>query len=274
MVSTNDIRAETYFPMTMPDAVITIERESAPAVDENDIPPLEGFPSLDESPLPLPDVLERDSAEPFRYCLNTSTLRGFNLPLWELVDIAASAGYEAIEPWISEIEAYQSQGGDLGALRDHIRDLGLTVESGIGFFEWAVDDEVRRTKGLEDALSAMTLLGRIGGKRIAAPPWGAHDAKSEKLDLMVVAERYEVLLRLGEMKQVIPQLEMWGFSKNLSRFGEALLVASECGHEDSCILGDVYHFYKGGSSVDSLRFIATGEVFKVFSCQRLPVYPP
>ncbi len=256
-----------------PTAVITIERETIPVTSENDLPPIEGFPSLDESPLALPDMLPPGKQEPFRYCLNTSTLRGFGLPLKELVDIAAAAGYEAIEPWVSEIEAYQKGGGDLGVLRDHIRDLGLTVESAIGFFEWAVDDDARRSQGMQDALTAMTLVSRIGGKRVAAPAWGAHEATAAPLNLLVVAERYDALLRLGEMKQIIPMVEVWGFSKNISRLGEALLIATECGNDDACILGDVYHFYKGGSHVDALRYVACGDAFKVFHVNDYPYLP-
>src|SRR2546421_8392592 len=38
-------------------------------------------------------------AEPFGYCLNTSTIRGQNLPLAEEIEIASKAGFSAIEPW-------------------------------------------------------------------------------------------------------------------------------------------------------------------------------
>jgi hypothetical protein len=36
----------------------------------------------------------------FKICLNTSTLRGYKLPLRDLIDIAARAQFDAIEPWI------------------------------------------------------------------------------------------------------------------------------------------------------------------------------
>ncbi|MBC8143926.1 MAG: sugar phosphate isomerase/epimerase [Armatimonadetes bacterium] len=260
-------------PSPTPNAVITIERETMPPVGVDDTPPVEGFPTFDDSPMPFLERLGSDTPEPFRYCLNTSTLRGFELPLWELVDIAASAGYEAIEPWVSEIEAYQKSGGDLHALREHINDLGLTVESAIGFFTWAVDDDTARAQGMQDALDAMTLVSRIGGKRIAAPAWGAHEADAPPLNLLEVAKRYDALIELGAMKNVVPMVEVWGFSKNLSRLGEALLVATESGNDAACILSDVYHFYKGGSSVDALRFVNAGEAFPVFHVNDYPYIP-
>ncbi|HET6879345.1 MAG TPA: sugar phosphate isomerase/epimerase, partial [Pirellulales bacterium] len=42
----------------------------------------------------------------FRYCLNTSTVRGQKLGIEQEIDLAAKAGYDAIEPWINEIDEY------------------------------------------------------------------------------------------------------------------------------------------------------------------------
>src|SRR5437867_1657717 len=75
----------------------------------------------------------REKKPAFRCCLNTSTLRGHSLPLAEEVEIAAKAGYDAIEPWVREIEEHAKAGGSLKDLEKRIRDRGLTVESAIGF---------------------------------------------------------------------------------------------------------------------------------------------
>jgi len=233
---------------------------------------IEELVAPDESLLPLPDLLGRSEAEPFRYCLNTSTLRGHKLPLNELVDIAAAAGYEAIEPWVDEVEKYAAEGGDLSDLRARIQDLGLTVEGGIGFFEWVVDDDERRGKGLDAARHAMGLLVRIGGKRVASPPFGAHGPDAPPLDLLAAAERYRKLLELGDETGVIPQLEFWGFSKNLSRLGEAGLIAVESGHPDANILADIYHLYKGGSPLSGIRLLGAA-AFKLFHVNDYPAIP-
>src|SRR4051812_14059397 len=87
----------------------------------------------------------------FRYSLNTSTVRGHKLPLVEEIDMASKAGYDAIEPWISEIDAYVKGGGSLRDLRKRLEDRNLAVESAIGFFDWIVDDPARRARGLEEA---------------------------------------------------------------------------------------------------------------------------
>src|SRR5438309_7161183 len=67
----------------------------------------------------------------FRYCLNTSTLMGQKLPISQVVDIAAKAGYDAIEPWIRELDEHVKGGGSLDDLRKRIADRGLAVESAI-----------------------------------------------------------------------------------------------------------------------------------------------
>jgi len=213
-----------------------------------------------------------DSADkPFRYCLNTGTIRGQKLSLVEEVDLIAEAGYDAIEPWIGEINRYVESGGKLPDLKKRIADAGLTVESAIGFARWIVDDDQQRKEGLEAARRDMDLVRSIGGTRIAAPPAGA--TGQDDMDLMNAAQRYRALLELGREMGVVPQLEIWGPSKTLSRLGEAMFVAVEAGHPDACLLPDVYHIYKGGSDFAGLRMI-NGRAIDVFHMNDYPADPP
>ena len=120
-------------------------------------------------PLPHRPAAEA-SPSPFRLCLNTATLQGFKRPIAEQVELAARAGYAGIEPWIRELDQHAADGGSLDDLGKKIRDLGLVVPSAIGFFEWGVDDDAQRAKGLEEARRSMEVVRSIGGLRIAAPP--------------------------------------------------------------------------------------------------------
>lgn len=52
-------------------------------------------------------------APAWKYSLNMSTIRGQKLPLDQQITVAAKAGYNAIEPWIGEIEAFVKNGGSL-----------------------------------------------------------------------------------------------------------------------------------------------------------------
>lgn len=207
----------------------------------------------------------------FRYCLNTSTIRGQKLGIVKEIDLAAKAGYDGIEPWIRELDAYVKDGGSLKDLSKRIADHGLKVESAIGFANWIVDDDTKRAEGLETAKRDMDMLKQIGGTHIAAPPVGAHRG-AEKLDLFKVAERYRALLEVGDQTGIIPQAEVWGFSDNLSRLGETMFAVIEAGHKDACILPDVYHIYKGGSDFAGMAAIA-GSRIHCFHVNDYPAEP-
>jgi 2-keto-myo-inositol isomerase len=207
----------------------------------------------------------------FTHCLNTSTIRGQELGIVAELEIAAKAGYTAIEPWMREITTYTQAGGSLKDLRMRIDDLGLSVESAIGFAQWIVDDEAARAKGLEEAKRDMDVLAQLGGKRIAAPPTGA--TKQTDLDLFAAAERYRALCELGDEFGVSPQVEVWGFSTSLSRLGEAVFVAVEAGHPRACVLPDVYHVYKGGSDFAGLGLL-TDSAVPCFHVNDYPADPP
>lgn len=216
---------------------------------------------------------EAASAKPnFRYCLNTSTIREQKIGIVKEVELAAKVGYDGIEPWIRELDAYVKEGGSLKDLGKRIADHGLRVESAIGFANWIVEDDAKRAEGLETAKRDMDMLKQIGGTHIAAPPVGAHRG-SPKLDLFKVAERYRALLEVGDQTGIIPQAEVWGFSDNLSRLGETMFAVIESGHKDACILPDVYHIYKGGSDFAGMAAIA-GSKIHCFHVNDYPAKPP
>jgi sugar phosphate isomerase/epimerase len=210
-------------------------------------------------------------ASAFRYCLNTSTIRGQKLGIVDEVEIAAKAGYDGVEPWLRELEQYVGDGGSLKDLAKRIRDLGLTVDSAIGFAKWIVDDDAERRAGLEQAKRDMDLVRQIGGTRIAAPPAGA--TGQADLNLLKAAERYRALLEVGDELGVVPQVEVWGFSKALSRLGETMFVALESRHERACLLPDVYHLYKGGSDFSGLKLLGA-QAFHVLHLNDYPRDPP
>ena len=112
----------------------------------------------------------RPANEPFGYCLNTSTIRGNKLDIVGVVTAASKAGFHALEPWITELDAYTSSGGSLKDLGKRIADAGLTVEGAIAFNSFLEDDDARRAAALEKLKVDMDKVAQIGGKRIAAPP--------------------------------------------------------------------------------------------------------
>ena len=207
----------------------------------------------------------------FVYCLNTATIRGQKLGIVKEIEVTAKAGYQAIEPWVGAIETYQKEGGSMPELKRRIADLGISIESAIGFPQWIADDDAKRAQGLERARFEMDLIAQLGGKRLAAPPTGATDLP--RLDLLKAAERYRALLEAGDQIGVVPQLELWGFSKNLNRLGECACVAIETGHPKACVLPDIYHLYKGGSDAASLRLLSRSAIH-VLHVNDYPADPP
>jgi 2-keto-myo-inositol isomerase len=220
-----------------------------------------------------PDSGGSGMAGPFRYCLNTSTIRGQKLGLEKEIDTAAQAGYDAIEPWVSTIQEYVKAGGKLTDIRKRIEDRGLTVEGAISFTQWIVDDDARRAEAVDQMKREMDLLAQIGGKRIAAPPVGANGSDAPILDLAKAAERYRAILDMGDKTGVTPILELWGPSKNLHRLGQCMFVIVESGHPKACLLGDVYHIYKGGSDFAGLKAISA-TALPVLHMNDYPADPP
>jgi sugar phosphate isomerase/epimerase len=229
------------------------------------------------APVALAAVAPRAAAapaEPFKFCLNTSTIRlpqgdwGKSRPIIDAIAVAQKAGYTAIEPWISELDEYTKGGGSLKELGKRFGDAGLAVPDAIGFAEWLVEDDARRKKGLEQAKRDMDKVAQVGGKRLAAPPVGATGGTSRRddpkftqpVELLAAADRYRALLELGKSMGITPVVEIWGFSKTLKRLGEVLLVAAECGSPEGCVLPDVYHLYKGGSDFAGLHLLGPSAI--------------
>lgn len=207
----------------------------------------------------------------FTFCLNMATIRGQKLGLVKEIETAAAAGYDAVEPWIGTISDYVNGGGSIKDMAKRLKDLNLTVESAIGFAEWIVDDETKRAKGLEVAKRDMDLVAQLGGKRIAAPPAGA--TNQADLDLRKAAERYRKLCEIGDVTGITPMVEVWGFSKCLNKLSDSMFVALDAGHPRACLLPDIYHLHKGGSSFVSMNQLSSSCV-QVFHMNDYPADPP
>lgn len=216
-------------------------------------------------------LLTHKKKHQFSFSLNTSTIREQKLGLMGELEVAAKAGYNSIEIWMNTLQDFLAKGGTLKDVKKKADDLGLKIIDCIGFHKWIVDDATERKAALEQAKRELDILAQIGCKYVAAPPFGAHNIES-KINLNAVTERYAALLKVGDETGVIPQLEMWGFSKNLHLMGEVMYVAAETGHKNACILSDVYHLHKGGSQNSSLQMVA-GQGLHVFHVNDYPGTP-
>lgn len=190
-----------------------------------------------------------------RFAINPSTIRECGLPLVDQVRLAIQAGYDGIEPWLADLRAARAA-GQLADVRKRCADGNLSVVNGIGFAQWALPDPAARAKGLEEMKRDMELVAEAGGAFIAAPPFGLQKPGSPRVSLDAFADAYRAVLELGDRMGVVPILEFWGHSVNLSRLNEAVYVASASGHDRAAVLADVYHMYRGGSPYEGLRFLS------------------
>jgi sugar phosphate isomerase/epimerase len=199
----------------------------------------------------------------FTYCLNTSTIRP--TPLLEKVSVAGAAGYSAIEPWNDEIDEYLRQGGTLEVLRRAIDDAGLRVVSVIALGGWAdgQDDE----RGLDECLRRMDQAAALGSPYIVASP------PKPVIELEYASRRYDVLLRLGRARGVLPAMEFLGFVDGINTTAAAWAIAAGSGAPDATVVSDVFHMLRGGHTVDDLLMLR-GERLANFHVNDVPAEPP
>jgi sugar phosphate isomerase/epimerase len=186
----------------------------------------------------------------FTYCLNMSTIRGQKLGFMRELETASAAGYCSVEIWMDSMKEYLNAGGTIEEVKIKLSDLALKVEDCISFNKWIVDDEAVRRKGIEEMKMEMEMLAQIGCKRMAATGMGA--TNTDVADLDTIALRYRAVLELGDTFGVVPQIEMWGFQKNLSDVAEVLYIAMQSRHAAARVLLDMFHLYRGNTSLDTL----------------------
>ena len=209
--------------------------------------------------------------KPFRTCLNLGTLRGFNLPIEEEIDIAAKTGYQGVEPWEDRIRQFLEKGGSLSDLRKRIDGHGLFAEGIVTFFQWAVEDDHRRVAGIEQMKRNMDWAVQLGAGSVAATASGITNVRLN--DFRVLGDRYRTILKIGDEIGVVPILEIWGASQTLSSLSDAVAIAAWAGHPKAGFLLDVYHMFRGGSPFEGLALL-NGRSLVMFHVNDYPADPP
>lgn len=204
------------------------------------------------------------------YCFNTSTIRNCGLGVVEEVELAASVGYDGIELWVAEIEAYVEGGGTLADLKAVMDAAGICVPNLIAFFEWANPDDDARAKGLDDAVEVFEMAEALGCPCVAAPPFGITDRTD--IPIADLATYYRALLDAVRGTGVTPLLEFWGVSKTLGSLTDALAVMRAVDSPEVVLLADVFHMAKAGDSYDLLGEL-TGSQLGLFHFNDFPGSP-
>ncbi|MEK3888719.1 sugar phosphate isomerase/epimerase family protein [Bacillus sp. FSL K6-3431] len=205
---------------------------------------------------------------PFKVALNTSTLFPFKLDVIQQVRIAAEAGYEGIELWMKDIDAYLAEGGTVKDLKSELSRSNIEFINAIAFFKWADADASIREKAFKQAKNEMELLASLGCKLIAAPPFG--DVGIVKLEEM--AGYFEQLVIIGREVGVEPILEFWGKAEKLSTLADAHHMLEVCSITNTKMLIDPFHMYVGGSDFSGLKALR-GEQIGIFHINDYPEIP-
>ncbi|MCD7976278.1 MAG: sugar phosphate isomerase/epimerase [Tannerellaceae bacterium] len=188
-----------------------------------------------------------------KLALNTSTISGYGLSLPEMISLTATAGFDGIELWVQDIEAYVKAGGTLEQLSSLIRNSGLSVENMIGFAPCLSEDETTRKKGVEQFRRELEMAKRLQSNHIAVTGAGLEEPFHwERLDLY--AGQLNEILEICENTGVQPLLELWG-SHHLSKVEYVTAILMRTGRTDGALLLDLYHLYRGGNSWESLSVI-------------------
>lgn len=197
-----------------------------------------------------PEKKYQEKISPWPISLNTSTIRPATLA--QKIDAAANAGYDAIEPWIDDIENHETSGGNLKDLGKSIRDKGLFVPNVIGLWNCMPEGEEAWKASLPQTRERMRRAADIGSKHVAAIP--APDRAD--FDLAWGAQLYRELLRIGRDDYGITvAFEFIGFLKGVHRLGQASAIALDTNDLDACLIADTFHLFRGDSGFNGVRHL-------------------
>ncbi len=210
----------------------------------------------------------QNGESPWPICLNASTIRPASLE--EKINVAIKAGYDALEPWIGDLEKYEKDGGNLKELGAKIKDKGLLIPNIIGLWDcMPMDDQVFK-ESLPATRERMRMSAAIGSKHVAAIPV----PDREDFNVETGIRRYKELLKIGrEEYGIIVAFEFVGFFKGIHRFGEAAGIAIDIDDRDACLIMDTFHLYRGGSGFNGLKHINANFIAD-FHFNDVPSTPP
>lgn len=194
----------------------------------------------------------QDGASPFPLALNTSTIRPADT-LTKL-KVAAETGWDAVEFWTQDLEAYEKEhgAGSLKDLKQRVADAGLYVPNIIGLWNAMPATEEAWQAELPKLRELMRLCSEVGSQRVAVLPFP--DREEKEFDLAFAAAKYKELIHIGRNDYNIqPMYEFIGFLKGMHRLGQACAVAIDADEPTACVLPDTFHLYRGGSGFSGIR---------------------
>ena len=206
----------------------------------------------------------QNGRSPWPICLDTATIRNAG-NLSKKIDIAIEAGYDAIEPWDSDLVQYEEEGGDLKELAKKITDHGLFVPSMIGLWGCLPDSEDAFKESLAATRNRLRMASEIGSEFAQAIP----NSVGANYDGRFVASCYRRLLEIGindyNVKPALVFVEMFP----LKTLGQAVAIALDSDHPEARIIPDVFHMYISKGGFEGLKQL-NGDMFAIFQFNDAP----
>lgn len=223
-----------------------------------------GATGLVSQPSSSQTVRYQNGKSPWPICLDFATIRPVKT-LKEKVDIAAEAGYDAVEPWDSDLEEYEKSGGDLREMNKYIRDKGLFVPSMIGLWGCLPESEEAFQESLPATRNRMRMASEIGCEFVQTIP----NKVGENYDRRFVADCYRRLIEIGiqdyNVKPALVFVEMFP----LKTMGQALEIAADADHPEARIIPDVFHMYISKGGFEGLNLLQ-GNAIAIFQFNDAP----
>jgi 2-keto-myo-inositol isomerase len=208
----------------------------------------------------------QNGASPWPICLDTATIRPASLK--EKVSIAAEVGYDGIEPWDSELEEFEKNGGNLKALGAEIKKLGLKVPSVIGLWNAIPGTMPEFQLSLKETRRRMRMAHDIGAEHIQTIP----NTLPENYNQKWVAERYRDIIEIGMKEFNIKPALVFVKYFTIKTLGQAVGIAMDANHPNALVIPDVYHMYISGGGFEGLKMLK-GDAIAIFQFNDAPNTP-
>lgn len=180
----------------------------------------------------------KNPSSDLQLCLDTYVIRdkgcigrscsGGNLP--DKLEIAAKAGFRAVELWNPDVENYLAAGGKMFQLRDRLRDLGLSVPSYKVVEEWGNIHAMERAAELgAESCVVKVIRDRYAGK---------------KPSLNSMVDGYSKLLEQGNNLQIRPSLEFMALAPYFNSIDSVCDILDRTNHPKASMVLDTWHLWR------------------------------
>jgi len=207
----------------------------------------------------------QDGKSPWPISLDTATI-GFG-DLEDDIDVAAEAGFDGIEPWMRQLEAYEENGGSLEDLGRKLGDRGLFVPSVIGLWNAIPTNADAFEDNMSETRRRMGLAAALGAQQVQTIP-----ANDGEMDLQWAGQAYQRILDIGlnefDINPALVFVEMFTI-KTLAQATHAALAAD---HPRARIIPDTFHMHISGSGLRGLRHL-NGDFLAILQFNDAPDSP-